>query len=547
MKSAVADVRYFLAPSETLAAAFVPFGLPQDRVLRCNQGISTSRFEGVQRTASSRLRIGFAGGLQPTKGADILLDAVERLPPGRIVVDVLGSHAAYHGDRRFAESIEPRLGDPRIRRLGSVSHERMPAVLGDLDVLIVPSIWIENAPFIIREAFAAGVPVIASDLGGMREMIRHQIDGLLFPAGDAGALADAIRRILNEPELLATLRAGITRPMSIEEDADWLENIYERAGVEKQRAIGASENSPPTAAVAVQNVAAVLLNYQTADQTYLAVRSLQSSFTQPDQVSVVDNNSRDGSAVTLQRLLTDVRIIESPNNAGFSGGCNLGIRAALDSGARFILLMNSDAVLAPDALGQLIDGMSQNPEVGIAAPILLSREEPDHISSAGIAFSTRTGRMRHRAAGRRYAALGSDRFHVVDAVSGCAMLIKREVFDTIGLFDEAYFYSFEDIEFCLRGRQAGFRTMCVQDARAYHEGGRSIGRRSARRVYFGTRNHLRLASQVGDPSTRPLRIATVAALNAAYVLVSPESPLLGGSAAFVRGMWHHLRGRYGPG
>ena len=547
MKSAVADVRFFLAPSETLAAAFTPFGLPRDRVLRCNQGISTSRFEGVRRTASSRLRIGFAGGLQPTKGADILIDAVERLPRGRVVVDLLGGHAAYHGDRRFAQAIEPRLGHAAIRRLGSVSHQSMPGILADLDVLIVPSIWIENAPFIIREAFAAGVPVIASDLGGMREMVRHEIDGLLFRPGDAAALADAIRRLLNEPELLATLRAGITRPMSIEEDAEWLADIYRRAGVDKHRASVAIVNSHHSATPRTHKVAGVLLNYQTPDQTYLGVRSLQSSFNRPTEILIVDNGSGDGSASVLQRLLTEVRIIESPNNAGFSGGCNVGIRAALDSGARFVLLMNSDAVLAPDALGHLIDGMSEHPEVGIVAPVLVSREEPDHISSAGISFSTRSGRMRHRAAGRRYSALGSDRFCPVDAVSGCVMLIRREVFDTIGLLDEAYFYSFEDVEFCLRARAAGFSTMCVQDARAYHEGGRSIGRRSARRVYFGTRNHLRLASQVGDQSTRPLRIAMVAALNAAYVLVSPESPLLAGSAAFVRGMWHHLRGRYGPG
>jgi GT2 family glycosyltransferase len=127
------------------------------------------------------------------------------------------------------------------------------------------------------------------------------------------------------------------------------------------------------------------------------------------------------------------------------------------------------------------------------------------------------------------------------------MLIRREVFDEIGMLDEAYFFSFEDVDFCLRARDAGFAIACVQDARAYHEGGRTIGRRSARRVYFGTRNHLRLAARTGSTASRPVRFALVAAFNAAYVLVSPESPLLAGSAAFVRGVWHHLVGHYGAG
>ena len=155
--------------------------------------------------------------------------------------------------------------------------------------------------------------------------------------------------------------------------------------------------------------------------------------------------------------------------------------------------------------------------------------------------------MRHRAAGRRFSALGSDRVRSVDAVSGCVMLIRREVFEKIGFFDEAYFFSFEDIDFCLRAREVGFEISVAQDARAYHEGGRSIGRRSPRRVYFGTRNHLRLAARTGHRATRPVRFAMVTALNAAYVLVSPESPLVGGAAAFARGVWHHVIGRYGGG
>jgi GT2 family glycosyltransferase/glycosyltransferase involved in cell wall biosynthesis len=547
MKEAVGDIAVFLAPSATLADAFVRFGVPRERIVRCNQGISTVAFDGVRRTKSEALRIGFAGGLQPTKGADVLLDAVERLPRGSVVVDVIGSAAPYHGDGRFAQALVNRLGTCAVRRFGPVSHDRMPAVLADLDVVVVPSVWIENAPFIIREAFAAGIPVVASNLGGMAEMVRDGTDGLLFAPGDASALAAALRRLLDEPQLLPALRAGIRRPMSIEEDAAALRQIYVRVGATPRKDVGVLPPQREPVSKTARDVTAIVLNYRTPEQTWLAVRSLQSSSMPPTNIVVVDNNSGDGSVGMLQQSLDKVHLIESQENLGFAGGCNIGIRAASENGASFVLLMNSDAIVAPDAIGHLVEAMSRDTSLAIAAPVLLSREEPDQVSSAGISFSERTGRMRHRAAGRRMAALGSARVRTVDAVSGCVMLIRRELFSAVGLLDEAYFFSFEDVDFCLRARDAGFLTACVHDARAYHEGGRSIGRRSPKRIYFGTRNHLRLAARVGNTTTRPGRLALVAGFNAAYVLVSPESPLVGGSAAFVRGVWHHLVGRYGAG
>lgn len=547
MKAAVADIAVFLAPSDTLASAYASFGLPAQRIVRCNQGIDTSLLRCIRRAPSATLRIGFAGGLLPTKGIDILLNAVERLPAGSVSLDVFGGTAGYHGERQFADEMRVRLGHRAVRRWGPVVHERMPEALAEIDVMVVPSIWVENAPFIIREAFAARIPVVASNLGGMAEMVRHEVDGLLFAVGDSGALATTLLRFLEEPALLDTLRSGIVQPMTIEADAKWQRRLYERVGVRETTTRVNVASHHGSHHRSVPELSAIVLNYRTPDQTSLTVRSLQTSMPRPGEILIVDNHSGDGSIDTLRRGLNDARVIESGANLGFSGGCNIGIRAAMERGARFVLLVNSDAILAPDALHHLLVAMERHPQLGIAAPVVLSREEPDRISTAGISFSVRTGRMRHRAAGRKLSAIGSDQVHLVDAVSGCVMLIRREVFDRTGLLDESYFFSFEDVDFCLRAREAGFTTGCVQDARAYHEGGRTIGRRSPRRVYFGTRNHLRLTARTGGTATRPVRLALVAAFNAAYVLVSPESPLIGGSAAYVRGVWHHVIGRYGAG
>jgi GT2 family glycosyltransferase len=544
MQDAVKDVDLFLAPSATLAAKFEAFGIPEGRLARCNQGIALAPFEGLRRTPSEQLRVGFAGGFLPSKGAHVLLDAVDRMRPGSVVVDFLGSSGAYHGHDAYARSLASRLGHPAIRMLGAIPHDRMPAAFESLDVLVVPSIWVENAPFIIREAFAAGLPVVASNLGGMAEMVHDGVDGLLFAPGDADGLAAALTRLAIEPGLLEGLRASIVRPMSIEEDAASLRATYSALATARTQRVSPSPPRESANVGAGPRLAAVVLNYRTADQTWLAVRSLQTSRLRPSEIVIVDNASGDGSVERLRRTLDEVRIIESPTNRGFSGGCNIGIRAALDTGADRILLVNSDAVLAPDAIDYLSAALDHHPAIGIAAPVLLSREEPDHVSSAGISFSRRTGRMRHRGAGRRFAALEPGPVRLVDAVSGCVMLIRREVFDRIELLDEAYFFSFEDIEFCLRAGEAGFQTGCVQDAVAYHDGGRTIGRRSARRIYFATRNHLRLAARSGPRS--PLRAGMVVGLNAAYLLLSPEAPLVGGTSALIRGAWHHFTGRYGP-
>ena len=180
MRESVAWADRILAPSETIADVFRRFGVPPDRLVRCNQGISLAPFEGQRRLPSDRLRVAFAGGLIPSKAPHILLDALELLPPDSVTVDLLGGGGAYHGQQHYADALTARLGHPAIRRLGPVPHSRMAAALHDVDVLVVPSLWIENAPFIIREAFAAGAPVIASNLGGMAEMVKDGVDGFCF-------------------------------------------------------------------------------------------------------------------------------------------------------------------------------------------------------------------------------------------------------------------------------------------------------------------------------------------------------------------------------
>jgi GT2 family glycosyltransferase/glycosyltransferase involved in cell wall biosynthesis len=545
MQAASRHVDLFLAPSATLEALFLQFGIARERLRRCEQGIDVALFEGRPGAAAGMLRVGYAGGIIPSKAPHLLLQAAARFRPGAISVDIIGQGTPFHGDGNYARRIAPLLSQPFIRRVGPVPPERMPDALAAIDVLVVPSVWIENAPFIIREAFAARVPVIAANLGGMAEMVRHEVDGLLFEPGDSASLAAAIERLVRVPDLLHRLRAGIRRPFSIQEDAAQLQRIY-RGLARRSASISAPRRDTPVARASVH---AVVLNYRTPDQTWVAVKSLQSSFTSPERVLIVDSGSQDGSAEWLRGALPDLHVIETGTNLGFPGGCNVGLRRVIESDAEFALLANSDVVLRPDALDALLAAARRNADAGVLAPVLLSREEPDRIASAGMSYSKVSGRMKHAAAGRPLALLDPPGTHDVDAVSGCVMLIRTDALRRAGLFDEDYFFSFEDLEFCLRVRRTGYRILCVPDAIAYHEGGRSIGRRSPRRVYYATRNHLLVAAQTagGGPIARASRAGFIVGLNAAYALTSRDVPLLGGLAAVTRGAWHHVRGRYGAG
>jgi len=137
----------------------------------------------------------------------------------------------------------------------------------------------------------------------------------------------------------------------------------------------------------------------------------------------------------------------------------------------------------------------------------------------------------------------------VDAVSGCLMLVTRKVLGTIGFLDERYFFGFEDLDFCRRAEAAGFSTILVNSAVAYHEGGRSIGPASSRRWYFGARNHLLLAShrEAGEGrGARALRLSWVAALNLAHALTADAGSLPARLAATTRGVRDYLSGCYGP-
>lgn len=210
-----------ISPSRFLAENILQNGLHPRRLIVTDYGIpvpgpTPAPVQG--RSLEDGVRFGVIG-THRLKGLGVAVEAFSQ------VADTPASLLLYGA---LPDNLKGSLPE-NCRAQGRYTAEELEQVFAAFDVLIVPSIWYENAPFVIREAFARNKPVIASDLGGMAESVRHEIDGLLFPVGDAPALAQAVRRLAQEPGLLERLRANIHPPKFYDEHLAELDTIYTEA------------------------------------------------------------------------------------------------------------------------------------------------------------------------------------------------------------------------------------------------------------------------------------------------------------------------------
>jgi hypothetical protein len=203
-------------------------------------------------------------------------------------------------------------------------------------------------------------------------------------------------------------------------------------------------------------------------------------------VVVIDNGSKGNDAKIIKGKFGDfVYIIEEEKNLGFAGGCNVGIRWALHSGANYILLLNNDTVVDPDFLIELVNVAQNNAEIGIVGPKVYYYEQPKRIFNAGGKVNFFTGRTLFVGHGetndRRF-----DNIEEVDFVVGCALLIKEGTIRRIGLLNEKYFAYYEETEWCTKARKAGFKVVHVSKAKIWHKSPKA--RTSESEKYYLTRN-----------------------------------------------------------
>jgi hypothetical protein len=248
-----------------------------------------------------------------------------------------------------------------------------------------------------------------------------------------------------------------------------------------------------------ERITVVVLNWRRADDTIACVQSLGEAGIAAGRILVVDNGSGDGSADAVRAACPGVGLLELPENRGFAGGNNAGIRRALADGADAVLVLNNDTRVAPDFLRPLLAVFDDSPEAGAVCGAVFRQDRPEMLD---VAYSEVRFAERHAVAIRGVNALpaeGFDRRTEVEVAIGCCVLLRAEALRQVGLFDETYFAYHEDVDWCLRARRAGWRLFFEPYARIFHRGsGSTTGLRARPAGAVASAMHLDL------PNAEPL-------------------------------------------
>lgn len=516
-----ADVK--IAPSRFVRDRMAALGVDDIRVLPLGQDPVT--LPPRRPDPEARIRVGFVGTLIPSKGVHVLARAFRDLADPRLRLALHGAFAPYHGDTGYERRVRDILGpvaDEALR--GAFPRARRDEVFAGIDVLVVPSIWEENAPLVVQEAFLARVPVVVSGHGGLAEAVRDGIDGLHFRPGDASDLARALRRLADEPSLRKRLAANAPPVPTMEGHVRGLTDLYAEARARYRTRRG--------------HVGVVVLDRGRPEDAAVAARSALDPIVEP-KVVVVENGPGPAPAVPAE-----VAVLRLEENRGYAGGMNAGLAWLRREGCDRLLLLNNDAVLEAGSLRLLAEALD-DPMLAAVGPVVL-RAGDGRVESMGVRLGSRSGRSRLRGHGRpRDGGVG---LWPVASLSGAALMIRADALDRVGPLDEAYFHSFEDTDWCGRARGAGLGLAVVRGAFARHGGARTLGLRSADRLYYAARNHLRAAERLAPlpGAGRWLRRAAIVSLNLAHALRQGTVPRMDAVRAVLVGSRDFARGRFGP-
>jgi GT2 family glycosyltransferase len=250
----------------------------------------------------------------------------------------------------------------------------------------------------------------------------------------------------------------------------------------------------------IPEIAVILVNWNGYSYTRACLASLEKVEVPKFQVILVDNASATREGLKLKEEFPHLHLIENTENRGFTGGNNAGLRYALDEGFQQFLLLNNDTIVNPSFLQEMQSTLVQHPGCGVVQPLILFLDDPTKIWSAGGKWNSFLGNAQTLGDRVPVSSFQMDKTKL-DWVTGCCMLLSKEVICTVGLLDEQYFAYFEDVEWSLRIRNAGYSLKLAPKAVIYHEAGAASkkkheeGTLSASVFYYHVRNQFYLLRQ----------------------------------------------------
>jgi len=238
-------------------------------------------------------------------------------------------------------------------------------------------------------------------------------------------------------------------------------------------------------------VITVILNTNRKEDTLACLKSLAESTYPNHRVIVLDNASSDGSVEAIRSQFPAAEIIQLHQNLGYAGNNNIGIEAALQQGADWVFVLNEDTIVAPDCFDHFIQAAAEKEaasdgRVGILGPKVYHANEPNLIQSAGGELTSRWDAIH---IGQNEKDLGQyDDERQVDWISGCALLVKRQVIQECGALDPRFFYYWEETDWCKRATEHGWQIWVVPEAKIWHKGVQKDYTPSPNVTYYNTRN-----------------------------------------------------------
>lgn len=232
----------------------------------------------------------------------------------------------------------------------------------------------------------------------------------------------------------------------------------------------------------MKHVEVVVLNWNGWRDTLRCVASLKRLDYPSFGLVVVDNGSTDGSESHIEAQFPEIKVLQTGVNLGFGGGCNAGIRRALENGADYVWLINSDATVDENALAEMVSVAEDYAYIGAVGSVLYEVDQPEKIQLWG-------GGKIQFLSGSAFCQAGATR---LDYVSGASMLLRREAIDQVGMFDdEAFFMYWEDSDLGFRLRQAGWQLAVAEKSRVWHKLSASLGKGSCQLDTYFTRSGVR--------------------------------------------------------
>ena len=291
-------------------------------------------------------------------------------------------------------------------------------------------------------------------------------------------------------------------------------------------------------------VVTVILNTNRKEDTLAVLGTLSRSDYPNTQVIVLDNASIDGSSDAIQAAFPDVSVLPLERNLGYAGNNNVGIDEALKRNADWVFVLNEDTLLAPDCISHLIEAGSSQEGVGVVGPMVYHNNEPDVIQSAG-------GRMDSYWRSWHMGQNEPDRGQfstprLVDWISGCAIMVRREVIEHVGALDARFFYYWEETEWCVRASRHGWKILHVPQAKLWHKGVQRDYTPSPNVTYYSTRNRFLLLAKHNAPLQAQLATwGEILRRLASWTLRPKWREKRAHRDALWQGIWDFLRHRWG--